>query len=169
MQAMREYETLFVIKPDSSDDAMKQVQTRLEGVLDKEGAKLLRYNIWGKKKLAFEVAKNPKGIMVQLQFLSPPTCIRELERNLRLIEPVVRYQTIKVAEQVDVEKRIAEQEAEDRARTAAEAEAKAREEAREAAQAQQREEEKATVAPLDKDEDSKAADEDFENGSGEEE
>ena len=166
MQTMREYETLFVIKPDSSDDSMKQVQTRLEGVLDKEGAKLLRYNIWGKKKLAFEVAKNPKGIMVQLQFLSPPTCIQELERNLRLIEPVVRYQTIKVAEQVDVDKRIAEQQAEDRARSAAEAEAKAREEAREAAQAQQKEEEQ--MAQGDNDDDYQNDDEDYENGSGEE-
>ncbi len=136
MQALREYETIYILKPDIADDAMSTVQDRLSDVMDKQGAKVLRFNVWGKKKLAFEVDKNPKGVYVQLSFLAQPDAIREIERNLRLIEPVMRYQTIKVAEQVDVERRLAEQAAEDRARAEAEAKAKAEAEARAAAEAE---------------------------------
>ena len=136
MQALREYETIYILKPDIADDAMSNVQERLTDVMDKQGAKVLRFNVWGKKKLAFEVAKNPKGIYVQLSFLSGPDAIKEIERNLRLIEPVVRYQTIKVADAVDVDKRLAEQAAEDRARAEAEARAKADAEARAQAEAE---------------------------------
>lgn len=126
---VREYETLFILKPDSTDESMQSVRERLLSVIDRQGGRLLRYNIWGKRKLAFEVAKNPKGIYIQLRFLSQPTAVRELERNLRVLEPVIRYQTIKMGENVDVDKRMAEQEAEDRARAATEAEARARAEA----------------------------------------
>ncbi len=130
MQTMREYETLYILKPDIGEETLSQVQTRLSDVLDGQEAKVLRFNVWGKKKLAFEVAKNPKGIFVHLSFLAQPSSISELERNLRLIEPVVRFQTVKVSDTVDVEKRLAQQAAEDKARQEAEAKAKAEAEQR---------------------------------------
>lgn len=135
MQTMREYETLYILKPDIGEDTLSQIQTRLSDVLDGQEAKVLRFNVWGKKKLAFEVAKNPKGIFVQLSYLAQPSSISELERNLRLIEPVVRFQTVKVSDSVDVEKRLAQQAAEDRTRKEAEAKAKAEAEERAAAAA----------------------------------
>jgi small subunit ribosomal protein S6 len=133
MESLREYETLFILRPDLTDEATLQINERLKGVLDREGARLLKCNVWGKRKTAFEVKKQPKGIYVQLCFLSAPGSIREVERNLRMLEPVIRYQTIKVAEEVDVEKRLAQQEAEDRAQAEAEAKARAEAEARQAA------------------------------------
>ena len=139
MQNAREYETLYILRPDMADDAMIQVNNRLKDVLDREGAKVLKCAVWGKKRLAFEVAKAPKGIFVQMLFLSEPTVVREFERNLRMLEPVVRYQTIRMADNVDVDKRLAEQAAEDQAKAtadaAAAAEASAREEARAAEEA----------------------------------
>jgi ribosomal protein S6 len=115
---MREYETLYIVRPDLADENIAQLNERLTGVLAREGAKILRLDVWGKKRLAFEVKKNPKGIYFHLKYLSPPHVVTEFERNLRMIEPVIRYQTMKIAENVDVDKRIAEQEAEDKARAA---------------------------------------------------
>ncbi len=130
---MREYETLLILKPDLSDNDIGQINDRLQGVLEREGAQFLKCDIWGKKRLAFEVAKNPKGVFVQMCYLSSPTVITEFERNLRMIEPVVRYQTVRIGEVEDVEKRLAEQAVENRAtaeaKARAEAEAKIREEA----------------------------------------
>jgi small subunit ribosomal protein S6 len=117
---MREYETLYIVRPDLADENIAQLNERLTGVLAREGAKILRLDVWGKKKLAFEVKKNPKGIYFHLKYLGPPHVVTEFERNLRMIEPVIRYQTIKIAENVDVDKRIREQEAEDKARAASE-------------------------------------------------
>lgn len=159
MQTMREYETLYILKPDIGEETLSQVQTRLSDVLDGQDAKVLRFNVWGKKKLAFEVAKNPKGIFVQLSYLAQPSIISELERNLRLIEPVVRFQTVKVSDDVDVDKRLAQQAAEDQARLDAEAKAKAEAEeraalaaeaeAKAAAEAAQAAEQQASEAPTD--------------------
>ena len=127
---MREYETLYILKPDLADDLVAKVNERLTGVLDREGGKVLRLDIWGKKKLAYEVKKNPKGLYVHLSYLGQPQVVSEFERNLRMIEPVVKYQTIKIAEGVDVDSRMAQAEADNRARAAAEAQRKAELEAR---------------------------------------
>jgi small subunit ribosomal protein S6 len=133
MVGVREYETLYILRPDLTDEAAVQINDRLKGVLERDGAKLLKCSVWGKRKTAFEVKKHPKGIYVQMCFLSQPSFVGEFERNLRMIEPVIRYQTIKLAEDVDPEKRMAEQEAMDRAQAEAEAKARAEAEARKAA------------------------------------
>jgi len=127
---LREYETIYILRPDMPEDGMTGVNDRLSGILEREGAKVLKHDVWGKKKLAFEVKKHPKGVYVYLNYLGKPDSIREIERNLRLIEPVLGYQTIKIADDVDVEHRLAEQEAENQARAAAEAQRKAEAEAR---------------------------------------
>ncbi|HOX44965.1 MAG TPA: 30S ribosomal protein S6 [Myxococcota bacterium] len=133
MAGVREYETLYILRPDLTDEAAVQINDRLKGVLERDGARLLKCNLWGKRKTAFEVKKHPKGIYVQMCYLSQPAFVGEFERNLRMIEPVIRYQTIKLAEDVDIEKRVAEQEATDRAQAEAEAKARAEAEARKAA------------------------------------
>lgn len=136
---MREYETLYILRPDLAEDAIAKLNERLTGVLDREGAKVLRLDIWGKKKLSYEVKKNPKGVYVHLSYLGQPQVVSEFERNLRMIEPVIKYQTIRIAENVDVERRVAEQEVENRARAVAvaqkQAEMQARLQASEAAEA----------------------------------
>ncbi|MBN2495552.1 MAG: 30S ribosomal protein S6 [Deltaproteobacteria bacterium] len=155
MQAMREYETLYILRPELSDENVVQVNERIKGLVERDGGRFLKCDVWGKKRLAFEVAKNPKGIMVQLCYLSGPDAIREIERNLRMMEPVVRYQTVKIADRVDVEARLAEQAAEDRARAeqaaaraaaeAARAEAEAEANEREAAGSDDREDDRLSM------------------------
>lgn len=139
---LREYETIYILRSDVPEEGLTQVNAKLGGVLDREGVKVLRHDVWGKKKLAFELKKQTKGVYVYLNYLGEAGCTKEIERNLRMLEPVLTYQTIKIAHEVDVERRLAEQEAENQARAAAEAERraaseqKAREEAEQAADAQ---------------------------------
>jgi small subunit ribosomal protein S6 len=159
MQTMREYETLYILHPEIAEDAMTQVNERLQDVLNRQGAKVLRCAVWGKKKLAFEVQKNPKGVYVQMTYLSMPEVIREFERNLRMLEAVMRYQTIKVAEEVDVDRRLAEQATEDRLRAEQETRAKAEQEARAAERAAEQEaSEQASEDDSDVDEDADDSD-----------
>ncbi len=118
---LREYETLYILKPDLPDEQVAKLNERLTGVLGREGARILRLDVWGRKKLAYEVRKNPKGLYVHLSYLSQPQVVAEFERNLRVIESVIKYQTIRIADNVDVEERLRRQEAEDRLRAAEEA------------------------------------------------
>ncbi len=109
---LREYETIYILKPDITDENITQVNQRLMNVFDQDGGHVLKQNTWGKKKLAFEMRKQQKGIYVHLHYLGKPTMIKELERNLRMLEPVLAYQTIKLASDVDVEQRLAQREQE---------------------------------------------------------
>lgn len=98
---MTEYETTVVLRPDLGGDAVETTLDRVREVVKTGGGKLLAINHWGKKKLAYEIKKNVRGIYVQTQFLGPSNLVAELERNLRISENVLRYLTIQVAKGVD--------------------------------------------------------------------
>ena len=140
---LHEYELVTIFRPDLEDAALKADVEKIEGVVSDNGGTLLITDDWGKRKLAYPVRKHQKGHYVLVSFLSAPTLITELERNLRIMEPVIRFLTSKVGDDVDIEARVAEaaeqrlRMAEEAARLQAEAEAraKAEEEARAAAAA----------------------------------
>jgi small subunit ribosomal protein S6 len=98
---MTEYETTMVLRPDLGGDAVESTLDRVREVLKTGGGKLLAINHWGKKKLAFDVKKQPRGIYVHTQFLGKGGLVAELERNLRISDNVLRYLTIQVAKDVD--------------------------------------------------------------------
>jgi small subunit ribosomal protein S6 len=98
----REYETIFILKPDLANDAISAVNAKIRGVLDAGGGKLLKIDNWGRRKLAYEVKKQLKGIYLFWRYLGDPGLVEEIERNLRLSDQVIRYYSVKVAENVDV-------------------------------------------------------------------
>ena len=97
----REYETVFILRPDTNQEGIQSVNTRVRGVIDAHGGKLLKLDNWGKRKLAYEVKKQLKGIYLYWQYLGTAGTVEEIERNLRMLEQVIRYYTVKVDEDVD--------------------------------------------------------------------
>jgi small subunit ribosomal protein S6 len=97
----REYETIFILRPDTNQDGIHTVNTKVRGVIDQLGGRLLKLDNWGKRKLAFEVRKQLKGIYLYWRYLGAANLVEELERNLRMMDPVIRYYTVKVDEDVD--------------------------------------------------------------------
>jgi len=106
-----EYETIYILSPELTDEEVGLLRVRINGVIGQQTGKILRDDLWGKRKLAYEIKKQPKGIFIYLDYLCPATCIKELERNLRIIESVLKFQTIQLGKNVNVEKRVAESEA----------------------------------------------------------
>ncbi len=97
----REYETIFILRPDTNQEGITQVNTRVRSVIDGMGGKILKLDNWGKRKLAYEIKKQLKGIYLYWQFLGTTGMVEEIERNLRMLDSVVRYYTVKVDEDVD--------------------------------------------------------------------
>jgi small subunit ribosomal protein S6 len=97
----REYETIFILRPDTANDGVSQINTRLRGVLDQMGGKILKVDNWGKRKLAYEVQKQLKGIYLYWQYLATSGVVEELERNLRMLDAVIRYYTVRVDQDID--------------------------------------------------------------------
>jgi ribosomal protein S6 len=64
---LREYETIYILRPDLSDDEITEVKERVTNIFSQEEeGHVLHQNIWGKKKLSYEIKKQPKGIFVHL-------------------------------------------------------------------------------------------------------
>jgi small subunit ribosomal protein S6 len=97
----REYETIFILKPDVTNDAIGQANTKIRGVIEAGGGQLLKVENWGRRKLAYEVKKQLKGIYVFFNYLGGAGLVEEVERNLHLTDTVIRYYSIKADENVD--------------------------------------------------------------------
>jgi small subunit ribosomal protein S6 len=102
---LREYETIFLVKPDLTDDNVDRIKERVRGIVSREGGKVLRFTVWGKKKTLYTIAKQPRAIYVHTHYLGSSKMVAEVERNLRNIDEVTRYLSVKLADEVDPESR----------------------------------------------------------------
>jgi small subunit ribosomal protein S6 len=104
-QLVREYETIYLIKPETPDDQVDEIKERLRAMVAREGGKVIRFTNQGKRKTAFPVAKNPKALYMHCLYLGRPGLVQEFERNLRMIDVVTKFQSVKLADGVDPEAR----------------------------------------------------------------
>ncbi len=106
---VREYETIYLLKAETPDEQVDEIKERLRGVVSREGGKVIRFTNQGKRKTAFPVAKNNKALYMHCLYLGKPGLVHELERNLKMLDVVTKYQSVKIADEVDFDARQVEQ------------------------------------------------------------
>ena len=104
----REYEFVFIIRPDVADEDIEVIKDRSLGIITDRDGKVLKVDDWGKRRLAYEIKDYAKGHFVLMNYLGSSEVVDELERTLRLDDGVLRFLTVKLAERVDVGARVAE-------------------------------------------------------------
>src|SRR5512146_778460 len=104
----REYETTYILRPNTTNEGVAEVNSRIRGIIEGMGGKIIKVDNWGKRRLAYEVAKERKGIYLYWLYLAQPGVVEEAERNLRMLDNVIRYLTVKVDEDINVEARPSE-------------------------------------------------------------
>ena len=104
----REYETIFIMRPEATTDNIQEVNTRIRRIVEAATGKLIRVENWGKRKLAYEIKKELKGIYLYWLYLGAADLVAEIERNLRMLDLVIRYNTVRVDQNVNPEARPAE-------------------------------------------------------------
>ncbi len=104
----REYETIYILRPDITHEAVGLVNTKVRGVIESGGGTLLKVDNWGKRRLAYEVQKQMKGMYLFFSYLGTAGLVEEVERNLRLTDSVIRTYSVKIAENVDPATRTSE-------------------------------------------------------------
>jgi small subunit ribosomal protein S6 len=92
----REYETIYVLRPDAGREASESIGTRVLDVISKQHGSLTRVENWGYRKLAYPVRKHARGVYVYLKYVGDGVLVSELERNLRLQDAVLKFQTVKI-------------------------------------------------------------------------
>jgi small subunit ribosomal protein S6 len=106
---LREYETIFLVRPDLADDLVDKIVDRMRGIVHRDGGKVIKVENWGKKKVAYEVKKHLRAIFVRFLYLGSTHMVAEFERNLRMTDDVLKYQSVKIADDVDANTRQVEQ------------------------------------------------------------
>src|SRR5205814_838156 len=105
---LREYETIFLVRPDLAEDLVDKIVERMRGIVHRDGGKVIKVENWGKKKTAYEVKKNFRAIYIRFLYLGGTRQVAEFERNLRMTDDVLKYQSVKVADDVDAAARAVE-------------------------------------------------------------
>ena len=100
-----EYETIYLLKAETPDDQVEEIKERLRGVVSREGGKVIRFTNQGKRKTAFPVSKNAKALYMHVLYVGKPGLVAEFERNLKMIDSVTKFQSVKIAEDVDFDAR----------------------------------------------------------------
>ena len=114
---MRKYETIFISDPDLQDQARADLFDKLRNIIARENGILLDFDEWGNKKLAYEIRKKSRGHYVCITYGGTGELVKELERNMRLSDDVMKFMTILLtddvtAEQLENELRRTQQESE---------------------------------------------------------
>jgi len=98
---MRKYETIFIINPDLSEEDTQGVVEKVKELIQSLQGEVLKTDGWGIKKLAYDVKKKSKGYFVLLHFMGTAQILTEVERNLRLMDTVLKHQTVRLDEKAE--------------------------------------------------------------------
>jgi small subunit ribosomal protein S6 len=98
----REYETIYILRSDADTESAERVQARVTDALDREHGKLVKVEAWGRRKLAYPIGRQRRGVYVYLKYVGGGGLVAEVERNLKLQDAVIKYMTVQTADQVDV-------------------------------------------------------------------
>lgn len=94
IQKPREYETIYILQPQVDPDEADRIAGRVTDVVARLNGKLTKLDNWGKRKLAYPIRKHTRGVFVLVRYIGIGDIVAEVERNLRLLDQVMRHQTV---------------------------------------------------------------------------
>ena len=91
---MQQYETVIILTPLLSDEAVKEVLTKFSKLMTDNGAEIVQEDNWGLRKLAYPIEKKTTGFYHLTEYRAPGEFINKLEIEYRRDERVMRFLTI---------------------------------------------------------------------------
>ena len=88
---MNKYELAVVLNAKLEDDERTAVLEKVKGYIDRFGGVVTNVDEWGKKRLAYEIQKMKEGFYYFIKFEGNSATPNEVESNIRIMEPVIRY------------------------------------------------------------------------------
>jgi small subunit ribosomal protein S6 len=95
----RTYELMFIVRPDMTDEDLEKLISTLQSVVPTAGGTVKSVEKMGKRRLAYTVRRFNDGIYVLMIVEGGGAVIHELERRLRVTEPVIKFLTVRVDEE----------------------------------------------------------------------
>ncbi|GAA0995291.1 30S ribosomal protein S6 [Nocardiopsis sp. NPDC058631] len=92
---MRRYEIMVILDPNLDERTVAPSLENFLGVVRNDGGSVEKVDIWGKRRLAYDIDKNPEGIYAVIDLTATPATVKELDRQLGLAEAVLRTKVLR--------------------------------------------------------------------------
>jgi len=99
---IRHYEVVILLRPDTSESGQTTIRELVDKLIAQSEGQTVRWETWGKRRLAYPIAKHNRAVYQYCNFVAGQHGIGELERNLRISEQVLRFQTVRLQDEVDL-------------------------------------------------------------------
>jgi small subunit ribosomal protein S6 len=93
--ALRAYEVMVILDPDLEERTVGPSLDTYLNVVRKDGGNVEKVDVWGRRRLAYEIAKKSEGIYAVVELQAEPATVKELDRQLSLNESVLRTKVIR--------------------------------------------------------------------------
>ena len=100
---MRRYESVWVVNGDLPDEEVKSAIDKFSQIISSQGGTLVGLDEWGRRKLAYKIQGTIRGYYVLADFAGTSETVKELERNYRIDDRIIRYLTTKKSDKVNLE------------------------------------------------------------------
>ena len=95
---MNKYELVYIIDTAVEEEARKGLVEKFNNLITNNGGEIEKVEEWGKRRLAYAIDYKTEGYFVLVNFSAASELPLELERNLKITESVIRYQTVRILE-----------------------------------------------------------------------
>ncbi|MCD5410864.1 MAG: 30S ribosomal protein S6 [Clostridiales bacterium] len=91
---MNKYELMYILNANTGDERKAQLQEKFTGIIEADG-QVEKIDIWGQRKLAYEIKKLNEGYYVLIHFESSIDVPKEVDRNLKIADEVIRHMIVR--------------------------------------------------------------------------
>ncbi|MBB6174459.1 small subunit ribosomal protein S6 [Nocardiopsis mwathae] len=92
---MRRYEVMVILDPNLDERTVSPSLEQFLGVVRNDGGSVEKVDVWGKRRLSYDIAKNADGIYAVIDLTAEPATVKELDRQLNLTEAVLRTKVLR--------------------------------------------------------------------------
>ena len=109
MSQNRQYELVYIVSPDASEEAVTELHSQIEQIVQRYNGTLDKTENWGRRKLAYEIGHAREGTYVVETITGTGDLMKEIDRRLRVMDSVIRHLTVRVDEAMRVADRLRDQ------------------------------------------------------------
>lgn len=100
---MRRYETIVIIDPDLGEEGRAPLFKQIQDQIDQFNGRLVKFDEWGNRKLAYKIRKKPRGHYVRIDYCGTTELVNEMERRFKINDAFFKFMTVLQDKEVDLE------------------------------------------------------------------
>jgi len=100
--AHRQYELVYILPPDTTEQQVTELHTQVEGVVSRMNGQIEKTENWGRRKMAYDIGRHKEGVYVLDVINGTGELMKELDRRLKVVDQVIRHMIVRVDEEKKV-------------------------------------------------------------------